>query len=194
MNQTHLYLSCPHMGARACKCFISLKWHHKHIQAIEECTSYTQVTWVDSIDSGVTIWHPIYWTLSLLIFTSQGSLGCIMMRRYPTLIQKQKERKKNSSASQFKVRVIFQITGIDVQCCTMTFVSSAWSLFIWDWKNRVLIKEYKWLKFDKKKKILSQNIKSHTATGLENWAIGSTFADLYSSPLNSESRSKRNIH
>lgn len=111
-----------------------------------------------------------------------------------TDLETKRKKKKKSSASQFKVWVICQITGIDVQCCTMTFVSSAWSLFIWDWKNRVLIQEYKWLKFDKKKKILSQNIKSHTATGLENWAIGSTFADLYSSPLNSESRSKRNIH
>jgi hypothetical protein len=30
-----------------------------------------------------------------------------------------------------------------------------------------------------------------TATGLENWAMGSTFADVYSSPLNSEVEGKK---
>jgi hypothetical protein len=47
--------------------------------------------------------------------------------------------------------------------------------------------------FDKKKNNVAQNtkLKVNTATGLENWAIGSTLVDLYSSPLNSEKRYRK---
>lgn len=75
----------------------------------------------------------------------------------------------------------------------MILVSSAWSLFMWDCQEIVIQLEDRNCRSNDRTIINSKQV-GNTATGLENWAIGSTFAAWYSSLPNSESESTGKIN